>query len=79
MCQSEDMTLNTRKNCETCESFARRARSRIRRNKRTWRRGRTRYGSNFKYTFYMVKIDTTFYSECGLCIRSVDLDVDLDA
>ena len=33
----------------------------------------------FKYTFYMVKIDTTFYAECRLCIRSVDLDVDLDA
>ena len=26
----------------------------------------------------MVKIDTTFYVECRLCIRSVDLDVDLD-
>ena len=34
----------------------------------------------FKYTFYMVTIDTTFYVECSrLCIRSVDLDVDLDA
>ena len=33
----------------------------------------------FKYTFFMVKIDTTFYVECRLCIRSVDLDVDLDA